>query len=135
MNAQVQFLKKKLDQDKITFRPKGNDVTVNGELSIVKFRDKDTNQLIIYLPAFDISSYGETEKKCIEMLNATVQDYFTHLGKLSQKKRESELQKMGWKRNTLKHKEFSRAYIDISGSLQNFNIDDPSKIERLSIVA
>ncbi len=50
----------------------------------------------------------------------SMKDFFSYLSGLSQKGCEMELAKLGWENNRLKSKEFSKAYIDLSGQLKNF---------------
>ena len=47
---------------------------INGFMTVFKFQDKDTNQFISYCPSFDLSGYGETEDKAVEMLKFSVSE-------------------------------------------------------------
>lgn len=103
-----------------------------GTLSVLKFIDKDTNQIVLYVPALETSAYGEVESKAIEMLKSAMGDFFDHLLTLSSKNIESELTNLGWKQNWLKNKEYSKAYVDMSGELKNLNaVED--KVEMLTL--
>ena len=110
------------DKDVLHFGKKG----IKAGLCIYSFIDKDTKQHISYIPAVEISGYGETYEKSIETLNFSLNQYLQYLGKLTQKNRDKELQELGWKRDWLKNRDFSKAYIDITGQLQNFNADEGS---------
>ncbi len=105
---------------------------VNGNLAVVKFVDKDTHQIVAFCPALDISGYGATEEKAIQMLYHSLDDLFAFLVNLSVKDLHEELLKMGWKKHGIFNKEFSHAYVDVNGNLQNMNAVD-SKIERFSL--
>lgn len=105
-----------------------------GSMTILKFQDKDTKQIISYCPSFDISGYGDTEEKAIEMLKFNISELFNHLTRLSPKQMESELSDLGWKQSKFRHKEYSKAYVDINGQLQNLNAVD-NKVERLTLHA
>ncbi|MBK7306852.1 MAG: hypothetical protein IPI88_07260 [Chitinophagaceae bacterium] len=83
------------------------------------------------MPSLDITGYGETRERAIEMLKFSILDYFESLIKLPSKQIEAELHKFGWKQNKLRHKQYSKAYVDINGELQNFNAVD-NKVERLT---
>ena len=107
---------------------------INGYISVLKFVDKDTKQFMIFCPSLDITGYGATGKKAIEMLKFSILEYFEYLIKLPSKQIESELNKLGWKQNRLRHKQYSKAYVDINGELQNFNAVD-NKVERLTLHA
>ena len=105
---------------------------IHGFMNVFKFQDKDTKQMIAYCPCFDITGYGETENKAVEMLKFSISEYFNSLIKLSQKQMESELTLLGWKHKKLQNKEYSKAYVDIDGQLQNLNAVD-NKVERLTL--
>ncbi|MEP7169226.1 MAG: hypothetical protein ABI855_07630 [Bacteroidota bacterium] len=90
-------------------------------MALIKYRDKDTKQVIIYLPSLEISSYGETEIKANKMLNTCLVEYFDFLLKSSFEKIGKELSKLGWKHDKIRKKEFSKAFVDIDGNLKNFN--------------
>ena len=94
---------------------------VTATLRFVKYRDKDTRQIILYIPSLEISSYGATEKKAKEMLRFSIKECFEHFMTLPTDKLESELSKLGWKHAKLRSKEYSKAYIDMDGNLKDFN--------------
>jgi hypothetical protein len=106
---------------------------INARLNALRFKDAETNQVVYYLPSLDISGYGEDADKAMELAKFSVQEYFGYLLRLSQKKREEELRELGWKHNKLRHKEYSKAFVDDQGELQNFAIE--GKVERLTLVA
>ena len=109
--------------------PKENSLHINKNsgrikaiLNVIKYRDKDTRQIVIYIPALELSGYGAVEKKALEMVNFSVDEYFTVLVRMSAKDMEKELTKLGWHhKNRYSNKEYSQAYIDADGKLQNFN--------------
>jgi hypothetical protein len=106
----------------------------SGHLTILKFIDKDTNQIVAYLPSFNISGYGESKEKAFEMVKFSLDDLFEKLSSLSLNKLREELARYGWKKDIFRNKEFSKTFVDIEGNLKNFNaVDD--RIERLSLVA
>ena len=124
--------KRDIDQDVLHIH--SNRKRVTGTIGVLKFIDKDTQQWVYFAPSFDITSYGETEDKAAEMLKSSFNDCIDHMMKLSSKQLEAELTKLGWKHNKLRNKEYSKAYIDVSGELKNFNaVDD--KVERLTLEA
>jgi hypothetical protein len=101
---------------------------------IFRYRDRDTRQIVYYIPSLELSSYGSTEQKAFEMLKTSLEDFFGFLIKLSQKQMEAELAKLGWKQEEYKHKEFSKAYVDSSGDLNDFNAA-ADQIETLAVEA
>lgn len=94
---------------------------ISGTMLVFKFRDKDTRQIIHYTPSLELTGYGSDETKSFEMLKFSINDFFDHLMSLSSKKREKELNELGWKKSSLKNKEFSKLFIDINGELKSFN--------------
>ena len=107
---------------------------VRASLALYKYRDKDTRQIVFYIPSLQLTSYGADEKKAFEMIKFSMDDYFQFITNLSAKKIEVELLSLGWKRNTLKNKDYSSVYIDIKGELKNFNAVGDN-VERLTLVA
>lgn len=106
------------------------------DFSRITFTDKDTHQIVHYVPALDISGYGETEQKADEMLRLVAENLFTYLLSLSAKSLQKELREMGFKQTPLKNKEFSRVVVDENGQLQNLNaIENSIKHSSLSLAA
>jgi len=105
-----------------------------GYINIMRFTDKDTKQIVLYAPALEISGYGETEQKAFSMIKESINSLFDMLSDLSHNDLCIELSKLGWKKNRLRNKDFSRAYVDEDGNLKNYNaVDD--KVDRLALVA
>jgi len=134
MNHEFIFSIKKIDSNKVAKKDliRINKNRITAELSMLKFIDKDTKQYVFVLPAFDISGYGETEEKALEMLKFVLNEVNNQIITSSQKDRTTFFEGLGWKHAIFKNKEFSKAYIDIDGNLQNFNAVD-NKIERLTL--
>lgn len=94
---------------------------ISAELIIFDFIDKDTQQIVLYCPAFELSSYGENYEKAKEMMALSLEDYFNQLIKLPIDKIQLELVQYGWKKAQLSNKTYSKAYVDIDGKLKDFN--------------
>lgn len=107
---------------------------VQGRLGAVRYIDKDTKQHILYMPSLDISGYGETQAKAWKMLKFCIEDFFTHLLGHKQSEVNKALKALGWEKSFLFHKEFSRAYVDNEGQLQNLNAEE-NTIEQVSVTA
>jgi len=90
---------------------------------MLQFKDRETNQTIIYIPSLEISAYGESKEKAKSMLNEELKSFSKYLLSLSTKKANEELNSLGWKKQEYAHKNFSHAYIDKDGVLQNFDVD------------
>ncbi len=126
------ILKKQFDNDSLHINI--NSQRINFNLNTFKYRDKDTRQIVFYIPSLELTSYGATEEKATEMIKFSIDDYFTFLLTLPTKKLQKELSSLNWNQSILKNKEYSKAYVDVSGQLKNFNaVGD--KVERLTLVA
>jgi hypothetical protein len=101
---------------------------------LFKYRDKDTRQIVVFIPSLDITGYGATDKKALVMLNFLMNDYLQWLGKLSPKQIEAELTGLGWKHVKFKNKEYSQSYVDQEGELHTFNAVG-NEVEKLTVVA
>jgi len=122
------------ESDSLHIKTKGRKGIISGNVTVISFRDKDTRQMVIYVPALDLSGYGETEEKAEEMVKFSIQDYFDYLMKFPANKVKSELAKYGWKKNPIKSTEFSHAYVDICGNLKNFNaVGDKVEVSVLTV--
>lgn len=98
------------------------------------FQIKENDQYVLYIPSLEISGYGSTRKKAQEMLQVALDDFCGYLLKLKKDKMHLELSKLGWKRDKLHNKEFSKAYIDKDGLLRNLIMDTKkAEITELSI--
>jgi hypothetical protein len=101
-------------------------------LKVYKYIDKDTNHHVAYIPSLEISGYGKTKSECTDMLHFSLEEYFDILLSLSDDKLGVELRKFGWAKNKFKNKDYSKAYIDISGNLKDFAIPDTVQEEILA---
>ncbi len=106
---------------------------IKAALTAYRYVDKDTDQLVIYMPALDLSAYGADSTKAEEMLHFSLDDYFKFLIELNPSLLEQELSGLGWKQELFR-KDFSKLYIDSGGELTNLNAAD-NKVERLTLVA
>jgi len=109
------------------------DKGVAGSLSGVSFIDKDTKQHITYIPALELSGYGETEEKAEEMIKFSIDNLFQFLVNLSAKNLQIEMETLGWKKG-LFNKHFSKSFVDINGALQNFNVEANS-VNKITLIA
>lgn len=105
---------------------------VKGTLSVFRYIDKDTKQYVTYIPSLDISGYGETTDKAEETLSFSLSEFFDYIISLPIKRREAELLQLGWKKNRIRNKDFSKTKVETD--LSQFNAEANS-IEQLSLVA
>jgi hypothetical protein len=97
---------------------------IKSRLLILTGTDKDSKQIIHYLPSLEISGYGATEEKAYAMLNDCVKDFFKYILESPVYKVQNELRSLGWIQSALKKIEYSKSFVDITGGLKNFNVKD-----------
>ena len=99
---------------------------IKGTLSGISFIDKDTKQYISYVPALDISGYGETREKAEEMIKFSMEQFFVYLLELSPSDLISELRKYGWDKSKFFNKRYSTKVISMNEALKDFNAEENS---------
>ena len=93
-------MKKRIDHLDVNFSAR----KVRGVLNFFQF--KEAGYIIKYIPSLNLSAYGKTEKKCKDMLDEVLLEYFEQLTSLSSKKGLIELSQYGWKRSKWFNKQF-----------------------------
>ena len=130
--AKITITHKKLTEDKLRINLNSGKIKLSSHL--FKYRDKDTRQVVVYIPSLDITGYGATDKKAMEMINFAISNFFDWLTKLPHKQIDIELKKLGWEHVQYKSKEYSKSFVDEGGLLHSFNaVGD--EVERLTIEA
>jgi len=95
---------------------------IEAQIRMISFKDKDTNQFVISVPSLEITGYGSTKKRAMEMIKSSIDDFNSNLINKNINTISSVLVKLGWKKSPLRNKNFSKSYIDINGELKDFNI-------------
>lgn len=121
---------KQLPEDKLRINLNKQNIKLGARL--FKYRDKDTRQIILVVPSLQITGYGATEEKAIEMLNFSLNDYFAYLTSLSIGGVDEELVRLGWKHVPYAHKQFSQLFVSSDGELEKFNAV-ADEVEHLSL--
>ena len=106
---------------------------LNANLQAYRYIDRDTKQVVYFIPSIEISGYGENDIKAEEMLRFSLADFAAHLLGQPREKIHTELASLGWKKGIF-NKEYSKAYVDENGELQNLNAEE-NKVERLTLTA
>lgn len=107
---------------------------IKGYINVLRMRDKDTQQVILYVPAIELTSYGDTPAKAEEMLHIELGSFFSYLLELNPGKLDETLLELGWKKVRFRNKDFSKVCVDFKGELENFNIVE-SEVEHLALVS
>lgn len=92
-------------------------------LTIRVFDGKDGDFFILFSPSLNISGYGLSKKDAEESFKTSIEAFALDIKELSTKKREAALTKLGWHKEKLKQKNYSHAFIDKEGILQNLGLE------------
>lgn len=132
VKLEIRPINKKIDQDLLHINHKQTESTVTASISVFRYQDKDTKQFILYIPSLEISGYGETKEKATQMAQQSVAEYLISLAKLSQKQVEKELSSLGWMHSKIRNKDYSKSYVDLSGELKDFAVNQNVEQELLT---
>lgn len=116
-------------------RQRDGGMHIHADLALFRFIDKDTKQFVCYMPSIELSGYGDSFEKAMQMIKDSIDAYFTFLAKMGNDERDKELASTGWKKVPFHNKEFSKAFIDLNGELQNLNAEENSVQQMILNVA
>lgn len=109
------------DTEQLRMDAKGiKDIRIN----VITGRDK-SGVYIFYSPSLNISGYGDSHLEGENSFKENIWVFIEDILELSHKKRIELLQSLGWKRNDLFHKQYSRVFVDPKGDLKGLNIKKP----------
>lgn len=86
----------------------------------VQISGKEDGYYVIIMPSFRLSGYGITEEEAKKSFEHNFKVFCEDLISLSRHEMENELSTLGFKKEILKNKNFSKVYIDVNGILKNF---------------
>lgn len=89
---------------------------------------------LFYCPSLEISAYGETREQASEMMKVSLETFSYDLRAMTSKNRNTFLLSLGWHKDMLKNKNFSHAFIDKNGVLQNLGLEDVEVSELQMVV-
>ena len=89
-------------------------------VKIVIASGKEGEYFVSLAPSINVSGYGKTIQEAEESFDENMHVFMDDLLKLPKGKREEEIFKLGFKKEPFKNKNFSKAYIDENGILNNF---------------
>lgn len=133
MGSLTQFAASDKPFNKETFRIDLSKQKIAGNFNALRFIDNDTKQAVIYIPALEISGYGESFEKANEIVKFSVSEFFGYLSKLPQSEIENELHKLGWEKGFF-NKQFSKGHVDVNGQRQGLNAEN-NKVEQIALTA
>ncbi len=111
-------------KQKDTIRIKGG----NLDFSLSVFNGKQGDHFLCYCPTLNISGYGSTEKEAEDFIKVEMKVFCEDIMAMPTDERESYLLSLGFKKERFRKKNFSKAYIDENGRLQDF--DEGTTVER-----
>lgn len=111
----------KKGEDKL--RIKGNKL----QLSLNVFAGKQGDYFLYFCPALNISGYGKTDFKAEEFIKVEMLTFCEDIMAMPSNERDNYLMSLGFKKERFHNKNFSKAYIDVDGRLQDF---DEGTVER-----
>lgn len=85
------------------------------------FKIPDSDTFNMYCPSLKISAYGKNEKEAKEMMIFSLENFAMDFSELKPKQRIQALINLGWKKDAIKTKDYSRSFIDANGELQGFS--------------
>jgi hypothetical protein len=106
-----------------TIRMKGNNI----KLSLNVFNGKQGEFFLCFCPSLNISGYGKTEKEAEEFIKHEMIVFCEDLADMKSDERYHYLLSLGFNQEKLRNKNFSKAYVDENGRLQDF---DEGTVER-----
>ena len=106
---------------------KGNNTNIKGSVIGFQFTDKETESIVIYVPSLDISGYGQTVTKALEMVQFSINSYMQELCKLPLKSIHQELFKLGWSKQKF-HTKILNPNFTPKAKLEDQGISDYQEI-------
>ncbi len=92
------------------------------------YTGKSGEHWVSIIPSLNVSGYGESEEDAIKDSQYNLKVLFEDLYELTLAQRDSELKKLGWLPNKFFKRQYSSAYVDENGVLQNF--DSPKQVKK-----
>jgi hypothetical protein len=89
------------------------------------YLSKEGDYVVLYHPGLNISGYGATQEEAKDDFMYNLEVHLVQLSEMKPEQRVIELSKYGYKRDSLKHKNFSKSYVDTEGNLKEFFGDSP----------
>lgn len=94
----------------------------NGKIScsLNVYCGRQGDYIINYCPSLNISGYGKTEKEAEDFIKVEMEVFCEDLHSMNTKEKEAFLYSLGFKRDVFAAKNFSKAFVDENGKLQDF---------------
>ncbi|MFC4219399.1 hypothetical protein [Flagellimonas marina] len=76
---------------------------------------------VVYSPSLEVSGYGSSKEEAMETFELDMEGFMDSLFAMSRKEQQRFLFELGWKKSKFFNKQYSKAYIDKDGILQNLD--------------
>tara|TARA_R110002050_G_scaffold107585_1_gene218097 strand:+ start:177 stop:566 length:390 start_codon:yes stop_codon:yes gene_type:complete len=100
-----------------TLRIKGD--KLEAKLNIIS--GKQGEFFLSYSPSLKISGFGDTKEEAMEFIKMELQGFCEDIYSMNNKERENYILSLGFKKEKFHAKNFSKAYVDENGRLQDFD--------------
>ena len=108
--------KSQLISEKDTIRIKNGKISC----SLNIYSGKQRDYIINYCPSLNISGYGKTDEEAEDFIKVEMEVFCEDLHSMNTKNKEDFLSSLGFKRDVFAAKNYSRAFVDENGKLQDF---------------
>lgn len=99
---------------------------IKAKMATISFLDHDHN--IAYLPALDLSGYGDSKEEAFQMLNELLETVFDTFMVLTERQVHQELSKLGWHKDRYRKRKYIGAFVDAKGILNNFDLPNTTEV-------
>lgn len=114
--SMFKMTKSQLANEKDTIRVKNGNISC----SLNIYSGKQGEFIINYCPSLNISGYGKTEQEAEDFIKVEMEVFCEDLHSMNTKEKEAFLSSLGFKRDIFASKNFSKAFVDENGKLQDF---------------
>lgn len=80
-------------------------------------------------PSLNVSGYGKTKKEAQESFQHNIDTFWEELKKLKMDRRHLMLKELGWKNKLYAKKQYSKAFVDENGVLQDLKSAEINSLE------
>jgi len=102
---------------KDTLRIKGD--KLDARLNIIS--GKQGTHFLTYSPSLKISGFGNTKEEALEFIKMELQGFCEDIYSMNNTEREKYILSLGFQKEKFHSKNFSKAYVDQNGRLQDFD--------------
>lgn len=104
-----------------TFKPMQEYIKLKSKkmkMRLITVSGKEADFFIVIAPSIMVSGYGETADKAKDSFEYNLNVFCEDMMRISNAKRNEELNKMGFYKHKIFAKDYSKAYVDVNGALQ-----------------